>query len=104
MQIRLDLQMMTSDYCIFVGGNLVTWRSKKQNVVIQSSAEAEYRAIALGACEMLWLQRLLEESKLLGNDKLLLYCDNKTAFSIAQNPVQHDKTKNRLTDTLLKKN
>ena len=31
----------TSRYCSFVGGNLVTWRSKKQNVVARSSAEAE---------------------------------------------------------------
>lgn len=30
-----------SGYCTFVGGNLVTWRSKKQNVVALSSAEAE---------------------------------------------------------------
>ncbi|CAL9029200.1 unnamed protein product [Prunus brigantina] len=31
----------TSGYFTFVGGNLVTWRSKKQNVVSRSSAEAE---------------------------------------------------------------
>ncbi|KAM1986928.1 hypothetical protein ACFX15_034261 [Malus domestica] len=33
----------TSGYFTFVGGNLVTWRSKKQNVVARSTAEAEYR-------------------------------------------------------------
>ncbi|XP_016649734.1 PREDICTED: uncharacterized mitochondrial protein AtMg00810-like [Prunus mume] len=33
-------------YFTFVGGNLVTWRSKKQNVVSRSSAESEYRGIA----------------------------------------------------------
>ncbi|RDY02144.1 hypothetical protein CR513_14444, partial [Mucuna pruriens] len=32
----------TSRYCMFLGGNLVTWRSKKQNVVARSSAEAEF--------------------------------------------------------------
>ncbi|KAH9650093.1 protein kinase domain-containing protein [Citrus sinensis] len=42
----------TSGYCTFVGGNLVTWRSKKQTVVARSSAEAEYRAVALGICEI----------------------------------------------------
>ena len=32
----------TSGYFTFVGGNLVTWRSKKQKVVALSSAEAEF--------------------------------------------------------------
>ncbi|RDX96694.1 hypothetical protein CR513_20602, partial [Mucuna pruriens] len=32
----------TSGYCMFLGGNLVTWRSKKQNVVARSSAKAEF--------------------------------------------------------------
>jgi len=33
----------TTGYCTCVGGNLVTWRSKKQDV-FRFSAEAEYRA------------------------------------------------------------
>ncbi|XP_020415537.1 uncharacterized protein LOC109948047 [Prunus persica] len=36
----------TFGYFTFVGGNLVTWRSKKQKVVSRSSAEAEYRGMA----------------------------------------------------------
>ncbi|KAL0370961.1 UNVERIFIED_CONTAM: Retrovirus-related Pol polyprotein from transposon RE2 [Sesamum angustifolium] len=32
----------TSGYCTYVGGNLVTWRSKKQTTVARSSAQAEY--------------------------------------------------------------
>ncbi|XP_019090145.1 PREDICTED: uncharacterized protein LOC109128387 [Camelina sativa] len=35
----------TTRYCTFIGGNLVTWKSKKQKVVLCSSAEAEYRAM-----------------------------------------------------------
>nr|GFD28895.1 putative ribonuclease H-like domain-containing protein [Tanacetum cinerariifolium] len=36
----------TSGYFTLVGGNLVTWRSKKQKVVALSSAEAEFQGIA----------------------------------------------------------
>ena len=36
----------TTGYCTFLGGNLITWRSKKQNVVARSSAKLEFRAIA----------------------------------------------------------
>ncbi|KAM2117662.1 hypothetical protein ACFX1Q_010747 [Malus domestica] len=39
----VDDMRSTSGYLTFVGGNLVTWRSKKQNVVARSTAEVEYR-------------------------------------------------------------
>lgn len=51
----------TTGYCTFLGGNLVTCKSKKQTVVARSSAEAEYRAMAHTACELIWLKTLLSE-------------------------------------------
>ncbi|XP_021626939.1 secreted RxLR effector protein 161-like [Manihot esculenta] len=50
-----------SGYFTFVGGNLVTWKSKKQKVVALSSAKAEFRGIAKGLAELLWIRKLMFE-------------------------------------------
>lgn len=63
----------TSSYCILLGGNLVTWRSKKQSVVARSSAETEFRSIALGMCELLWLKILLDDLKIKWTTPMKLY-------------------------------
>ncbi|BFG38701.1 hypothetical protein CerSpe_249750 [Prunus speciosa] len=83
----------TSGYFTFVGGNLVTWRSKKQKVCSLSSAEAEYQSMVHGICEMLWIRKLLKELGFMAKDAMKLYCDNQAAIDIANNPVQHDRTK-----------
>uniref|UniRef100_A0A2N9I442 Integrase catalytic domain-containing protein n=1 Tax=Fagus sylvatica TaxID=28930 RepID=A0A2N9I442_FAGSY len=83
----------TTGYCTFIGGNLITWRSKKQSVVARSSAEAEYRAMAHTTCELTWLRTVLQEFGLLIQGPTPLYCDNQAAIHIASNPVFHERTK-----------
>lgn len=41
---------------MFLGGNLVRWRIKKQSIIAKSSAKAEFRAIAHAIYEVLWLK------------------------------------------------
>ncbi|RDX67605.1 hypothetical protein CR513_53499, partial [Mucuna pruriens] len=83
----------TLGYCMFLGGNLVTWRSKKQNVVARSSAEAEFQAMAQGICEGFWMKIILDDLKVKYEGSIKLFCDNNSAISIAHNLVQHDRTK-----------
>ncbi|XP_042035399.1 secreted RxLR effector protein 161-like [Salvia splendens] len=54
----------TVGYLTFVGGNLVTWRSKKQKVVALSSVKAEFRGIKSGLTEILCLKKLKTELNL----------------------------------------
>jgi hypothetical protein len=83
----------TSGYCVSIGGNLVSWKSKKQNVVARSSAEAEYRAMAVATCELIWIKQLLLELKFGDTQQMKLCCDNQAALHIASNPVFHERTK-----------
>ncbi|KAM1025522.1 hypothetical protein PS2_038373 [Malus domestica] len=67
--------------------------SKKQKVVARSSAEAEYRSMAHGVCELFWVKNLLRDLGFRPKHAMHLHCDNKAAIDIAHNPVQHDRTK-----------
>lgn len=83
----------TTWYCIFLGDSPISWKSKKQQVFARSSAEAEYRVMALTTCEVTWLSALLKDLGLKHLPPTLLNCDNKAALAIAANPVMHEMTK-----------
>ncbi|PRQ39952.1 putative RNA-directed DNA polymerase [Rosa chinensis] len=95
----------TSRYFTFVGGNLVTWRSKKQKVVARSSVEAEFRGMAHGVCVMLWIRNVLKDLGFKLKKPMNFHCDSKSTIEIAHNHVQHDRTKHVEVDRhFIKKN
>ena len=90
---NLDDRKSTSGFCIYLGGNLISWCSKKQHVVARSSTESEYRSLALATSELIWIQALLNEVGVCFTGCPVLWCDNISARSLASNPVYHARTK-----------
>jgi hypothetical protein len=44
-------------------------------------------------CEVLWIKRLFEELGYPIDTEIKMYCDNKAAIAINNNPIQYDRTK-----------
>jgi hypothetical protein len=82
----------TSGTCQFLGRSLVSWTSKKQNSVALSTAKVEYIAADYCCAQLLWMRQTLRDYgyKL---TKVPLLCDNESAIRMADNPVEHSRTK-----------
>ncbi|GJY14644.1 retrovirus-related pol polyprotein from transposon TNT 1-94 [Tanacetum coccineum] len=82
----------TSGGLQFLGGKIVSWSSKKQDYTAMSTAEAEYVSLFACCAQVIWMQTQLLDYGYKYN-RILMYCDSKSAIAISCNPVQHSKTK-----------
>ncbi|XP_016172581.1 uncharacterized protein LOC107614972 [Arachis ipaensis] len=88
-----DTRKFISGYCFFLGNTLISWKSKKQATVLRSFSEAEYRVLANGTCELIWLLKLLKEFDIHPPLPVDIFCDNNSTIYIASSPVFHERTK-----------
>ncbi|GJQ92188.1 retrovirus-related pol polyprotein from transposon TNT 1-94 [Tanacetum coccineum] len=98
----LDTRKITSGGIQFLGDNLVSWMSKKQDCTAMPTAEAEYVALSASCAQVLWMRTHLKDY---GFDYNIipLYCDSQSAIAILCNPVQHSHTKHiNLADMFMK--
>lgn len=80
-------------FLVKFGESLISWKSKKQQTVSRSSAEAEYRNLATTTSEITWLLELFTELDMFIKQPVDVYYDSKAAIQIAANPIFHEHTK-----------
>jgi hypothetical protein len=70
----------------------VSWSSKKQTSIALSTAEVEYVAVGQCCAQLLWMRQTLRDFGY-NLSKVPLLCDNESAIRLADNPVEHSRTK-----------
>src|SRR5208282_775910 len=91
-----------SGYCFFLDDKSapITYSSKKQSLVAQSTMEAETVALSHAAKEALWLRQLCHDLHVVGDQESpttpsisMINSDSESALKAIKNPVFHARTK-----------
>ena len=82
-----------SRYCYSIDGGAVSWSSKKQELVMLSTAEAEYVAAMHASKEAIWLRHLIGDLVSHSDNSTTLLCDNQSAVHLAHSNNYHARMK-----------
>ena len=72
---------------------VISWRSKKQEVVALSTLETEYIAATSSAWQAVWLRRLLSYFNQKQTGATEIFCDNRSTIAMTKNPAFSSRTK-----------
>jgi hypothetical protein len=70
----------------------VSWSLKKQTFVSLSTDEAEYVVVGQCCAQLLWMSQTLQDFGY-NLSKVPLLCDNESVICLADNPIEHIRTK-----------
>jgi ribonuclease HI len=87
-----ETRKSTSGVLVRFNGNLISWKSKRQDVVALSSTEAEYIALTEATTEAKWIQSWIK-NVFKEDITVQLWCDNKSAIALSKNDTYHQRTK-----------
>jgi len=69
-----------TEFYIFLGDSLISWKNKKKFIVSQSSTEAEYHVMTSTNKEIVWLRWLFADVGVSFSHPTLMYCDNQSSI------------------------
>ncbi|XP_019057753.1 PREDICTED: uncharacterized protein LOC109116558 [Tarenaya hassleriana] len=73
--------------------SLVSWKTKRQQTISLSFAKAEYQALAVLTCELLWFKGLLSFLGVEHTTPMTAHSDSQSALQLVANDVFHERTK-----------
>jgi hypothetical protein len=80
-------------YTVLLHSSPVAWSAQKQTIIALSTAEAEYIALTMVMCKILYLQALIAELYEPIIPPIPVYCDNQGAITLTTNNKFHAHTK-----------
>ena len=97
-QSESDDSQSMSGYVFTLNGGAISWKSSKQSITAESTAEAEYMAASEGAKEAVWMRIFVSELRVVPSieEPIVLYCDNNAAIAQAKEPRPHKNSKHVL--------
>ncbi|CEL99583.1 unnamed protein product [Vitrella brassicaformis CCMP3155] len=91
----LDNGKSTGGFALYLGGNLVSWRSRNQTLVALSTCEAEYIALNECARDLVFVRQLADFFRL-PVQRAKLITDNRGAGSVSYNEEVKQRTRHIL--------
>ena len=83
----------TYGYCFSLGSAMISWSSRKQGSIAQSTAEEEYIVTSAASKEAVWLRKLLSDLFSVEPEPTIIHCDNQSCIKLSENPMFHDRSK-----------
>jgi hypothetical protein len=88
-----DTRRSTTGHVFVLNGGPISWCSKQQPTVAQSSSEAEYLCAASAIKEALWLRQLLPALGVTVGGPVPIGVDNQSAIAMLSSPAVSARTK-----------
>ncbi|KAM3327408.1 hypothetical protein P3S67_002534 [Capsicum chacoense] len=89
----LDDRKSSSGYVFSLGSYVISWNSKKQQIVALPSSEAEYISATASSCQEVWLKRLLADVFQEQATATEIFCNNKETIAVTKNMAFHSRIK-----------
>ncbi|MBW0586496.1 hypothetical protein O181_126211 [Austropuccinia psidii MF-1] len=86
-------QKSISGNIVMVFGNPISWMSKRQTIIAQSTTEAEFVSMNICSKQLQWVSMLMVRDMNIGMRKPVIYNDNSGSITISKQATLNQQTK-----------